>query len=54
MRTAALLRPQTSALFFTVAVGVYITVIVANMGGYVDEIRRATIRETVALQAMAN
>lgn len=42
------------ALFFTVAVGVYITVLVANMGGYVDEIRRATIRETVTLQATAN
>ena len=42
------------ALFFTVAVGVYITVLVANMGGYVDEIRRATIRETVTLDATAN
>ena len=38
-------------LFFTVVAGVYITVLIANMGGYVDEIRRGTIRETVALEA---
>jgi peptide/nickel transport system permease protein len=39
------------ALFATVVAGVYITVLVANMGGYVDEIRRAQIRETVSLEA---
>jgi peptide/nickel transport system permease protein len=37
------------ALFFTVAVGVYITVLVANMGGYVDDIRRGAIRENTVL-----
>ena len=42
------------ALFITVAVGVYITIIVANMGGAVDEIRMATIRENVALAATAD
>jgi peptide/nickel transport system permease protein len=42
------------ALVFTVAVGVYITIIVANMGGEVDAIRLATIRETAALQATAD
>ena len=41
-------------LFFTVAVGVYITVLVANMGGYVDEIRRSQIRESVTLAATAD
>ncbi len=39
------------ALFFTVVAGVYITVLIANMGGYVDEIRRGQIRETVVLAA---
>lgn len=39
------------ALFFTVVVGVYITVLIANMGGYVDDIRRGQIREGVALSA---
>lgn len=42
------------ALFFTVAVGVYLTVLIANMGGHVDEIRRGQIRETVALTLTAN
>ena len=42
------------ALLFTVAVGVYITVLVANMGGYVDEIRRGQIRETIVLEASLN
>ncbi len=38
------------ALFLTVAAGVYITVLVANMGGYVDEIRRGQIREGIILE----
>jgi peptide/nickel transport system permease protein len=42
------------ALFITVAIGVYITILVANMGGEVDNIRMATIRETVALSATAD
>jgi peptide/nickel transport system permease protein len=37
------------ALVFTVAVGVYITVIIANMGGHLDTIRRGAIRENVNL-----
>ncbi|MDT8305968.1 MAG: ABC transporter permease [Anaerolineae bacterium] len=37
------------ALVFTVAAGVYITVIIANMGGHVDKIRMGAIREGVAL-----
>ncbi len=39
------------ALFGTVVAGVYITVLVANMGGHVDEIRRGQIREAVVLEA---
>ncbi len=38
------------ALFFTVVAGVYVTVLVANMGGYVDDIRRGQIREQVILE----
>lgn len=37
------------ALFFTIVVGVYLTVLIANMGGYVDEIRRGQIQEQVAI-----
>ncbi len=32
---------------FTVLVGLYLTILIANMGGYVDEIRRGEIREQV-------
>lgn len=41
-------------LFFTVTIGVYLTVLIANMGGYVDTIRRSQIREAVSLQLMGD
>jgi peptide/nickel transport system permease protein len=34
-------------LFLTVAVGIFLTILIANMGGYVDNIRRGEIQETV-------
>lgn len=34
-------------LFLTVIVGVYLAILIANMGGYVDQIQRGQIRETV-------
>ena len=37
------------ALFFTVLIGVYLTILIANMGGYVDKIRSNYIREQVAI-----
>lgn len=37
------------ALFATAVVGVYLTILIANMGGAVDDIRRAQIREGVAM-----
>ncbi len=37
------------ALFITVVIGVYLTIVIANMGGYVDDMRRGFIREQVAL-----
>lgn len=36
------------ALFLTTVVGVYLTILIANMGGHVDEIRKATVREGIA------
>jgi peptide/nickel transport system permease protein len=42
------------ALVFTVAAGVYITVFIANMGGHVDTIRKAAIREQVTLARYAD
>ena len=38
---------RATALFLTVVVGVYLTIIIANMGGHVDQIRIAQIRESV-------
>ncbi len=38
------------ALFITVVIGVYLTILIANMGGYVDEIRRSQIREQIAIR----
>ncbi|MFW5713946.1 MAG: ABC transporter permease [Brevefilum sp.] len=37
------------ALLFAVTVGLYLTIMVANMGGYVDEIMKGQIQERVAL-----
>ncbi len=38
-------------LFVTVVIGVYLTILIANMGGYVDNIMRAEIQERITLQA---
>lgn len=34
-------------LFVTVVIGIYLTILIANMGGYVDQIQRGQIREDV-------
>ena len=34
-------------LVITIVIGMYLTVLIANMGGYVDDIRRGSIREQV-------
>ena len=41
-------------LFITVVIGVYLTILIANMGGYVDEIRRGAIREQVSVGIFAD
>jgi peptide/nickel transport system permease protein len=38
------------SMSFAVVVGLYLTILIANMGGYVDEIRRGEIREDVQAQ----
>ncbi|MFW5922850.1 MAG: ABC transporter permease [Planctomycetota bacterium] len=43
-----------AALLITVTVGVYLTIVIANMGGHVDEIRKAQIRERVGARLMAD
>ena len=39
---------RAGSLFVTVVIGVYLAILIANMGGYVDEIRKAQIREQIA------
>lgn len=56
--TAARLLKYTSyrlvALFLTVVVGVYLTILIANLGGQVDDIRRAQIREGAGAMVLGN
>jgi peptide/nickel transport system permease protein len=47
MRVARYTLVRIITLFLTTVVGVYLTVLIANMGGYVDQIQRAMIREDV-------
>ena len=42
------------ALMVTVIIGVYLSVLIANMGGYVDKIRMAEIKEQVGMEVRAN
>jgi len=41
-------------LFGTIIVAVYLTIMIANMGGYVDEIMRGEIRERITVQVVNN
>lgn len=45
---------RIATLFVTVMVGIYLTILIANMGGYVDTIQRAQIREEIQQQALNN
>ncbi len=41
-------------LFFTVVVGIFLTILIANMGGYVDQILRGQIEESVSVEIINN
>jgi peptide/nickel transport system permease protein len=49
-RVARFTAVRLLILFATVVVGVYLTVLIANMGGEVDKIQKSSIREKVALK----
>ncbi len=50
MRRAFLyILKRAGVLFITVVIGVYLTILIANMGGAVDEIREGQIRESVSM-----
>ncbi len=52
LSTYTLVRVVT--LFITVVIGVYLTILIANMGGYVDKIRAGLIREQIGTGLVNN
>lgn len=40
---------RSVTMIITIVIGIYLTILIANMGGYVDEIMRGQIRENVAM-----
>lgn len=53
-RIARYLVVRAVSVFLTVVAGVYLSILIANMGGYVDQIRKAEIREQVGTAIMAD
>lgn len=52
LRVAKYMAVRLLTLAFTVVIGLYLTILFANMGGYVDQIRRGDIRETIQTQTL--
>ncbi len=47
MRVSRYVLMRLVTLFVTVVIGIYLTILIANMGGFVDKIMRGEIRERV-------
>jgi peptide/nickel transport system permease protein len=54
MRMARYVIVRLLTLFTTVVIGVYLTILIANMGGFVDEIIRGQIRDGVTQSIAGN
>lgn len=54
VRIAKYMAVRILLLAMTVSIGVYLTVLIANMGGYVDQIRRGEIRETISQRTLTD
>jgi peptide/nickel transport system permease protein len=52
-RVARFMSLRVLMLFITIVVGIYTTIMIANMGGHVDTIMRNNIRETVNMRVAA-
>ncbi len=52
IRVAKYMAVRLITMAFTVVIGLYLTILIANMGGYVDQIRRGEIRENTQQQVM--
>lgn len=42
------------SLFITVVIGIFLTIMIANMGGYVDQMMKAEIQERITMQIAMN
>jgi peptide/nickel transport system permease protein len=54
LRVTKYMIARLFTMVFTVIIGMYLTILFANMGGYVDEIRRGDIRENAQIAVMNN
>lgn len=54
MRVARYVLTRILTLFVTVVIGVYLTILIANMGGFVDTIMRGEIRDRVTQTIINN
>lgn len=54
LRLAKYTAVRGTLIVLTVAIGVYLTVIIATMGGYMDKILKAQIKEQVGLELQGN
>jgi len=52
VRVARYTAVRLVTLFITIVIGIYLTIVIANMGGYVDDIMRSEIRERVTQMIM--
>jgi peptide/nickel transport system permease protein len=53
-RVARYVASRLLSLFVTVVIGIYLTILIANMGGYVDTIIKNQIRDSVTQSVAAN
>jgi peptide/nickel transport system permease protein len=54
VRVSRYVSVRLLTLFATVVVGIYLTIMIANMGGYVDQIMKGEIRDRVTGSIIAN
>jgi peptide/nickel transport system permease protein len=54
LRVARYSAVRLATLLATVVVSVYLTILIANMGGYVDRIQRGAIEESISMQLAMN
>jgi peptide/nickel transport system permease protein len=53
MRVSRYVAVRLISLFVTVVIGIYLTIVIANMGGYVDQIMKGEIRDRVSQAVIA-